>query len=57
MNKLKHKILTNLNSGHTFHRAIYAGLCLCHVYGCMVADKPELYGVAAMLYGLLALLG
>lgn len=40
-----------------FHRTIYAGLCLCYGHAGLVADKPELYVPAAMLYGLLALRG
>ena len=39
------------------HRAIYAGLFACHMSGCFIAEKPELYGPMAALYAILALRG
>lgn len=39
------------------HRAIYTGLALCHVAGCIQTGEPELYGLMAILYALLALRG
>ena len=39
------------------HRAIYAGLSLCHGSACIVTEKPELYGPMAALYAILALRG
>ena len=41
----------------TCHRAIYTGLAACHGSGCMITDKPELYGPMAVLYTILALRG
>ena len=39
------------------HRVIYAGLATCHGLGCLITDKPELYGPMAVLYVILALRG
>ena len=39
------------------HRVIYAGLSVCHGSGCVITEKPELYGPMAVLYALLALRG
>lgn len=39
------------------HRAIYAGLALCHGSGCFLTEKPELYGPMALFYTVLALRG
>ena len=39
------------------HRAIYAGLSACHGWGCLITEKPELYGPMAVLYAILALRG
>lgn len=39
------------------HRAIYAGLSACHGSGCLITDKPELYGPIALLYAVLAARG
>lgn len=39
------------------HRAIYAGLSACHGSGCLITEKPELYGPMAVLYAILALRG
>lgn len=39
------------------HRAIYAGLSVCHGSGCVLTEKPELYGPMAALYAILALKG
>lgn len=39
------------------HRAIYAGLAVCHGSGCFMTGKPELYGPMAFLYAVLALKG
>ena len=37
------------------HRAIYGGLALCHGFECLLAGEPNLYGVMAFLYAILAL--
>lgn len=37
------------------HRAIYAGLALCHGTECLTTGKTALYGPMALLYLLLAL--
>lgn len=39
------------------HRAIYAGLACCHGYGCILTDKPELYGPIAFFYAVLSARG
>ena len=39
------------------HRVIYAGLSACHGAGCLITEKPELYGPMAVLYAILALRG
>jgi hypothetical protein len=39
------------------HRMIYAGLTVCHAFGCAITDKPQLYGPMAVLYAILAVLG
>lgn len=39
------------------HRAIYTGLSICHGSGCVITEKPELYGPMAVLYAILALRG
>jgi len=39
------------------HRMIYAGLAVCHAFGCVITGKPELYGSMAVLYAILAVLG
>lgn len=39
------------------HRAIHAGLSACHGMGCVITDRPELYGPLAALYAILALRG
>lgn len=39
------------------HRAIYTGLSVCHGSGCIITEKPELYGPMAVLYAILALRG
>lgn len=36
-------------------RVIYAGLAVCHAMGCVITDKPQLYGPMAVLYAILAL--
>lgn len=35
------------------HRVLYGALAVCHASGCVVTEKPELYGPMAILYGLL----
>lgn len=39
------------------HRMIYTGLSLCHISGCMITEKPQLYGPMAVLYAILAVRG
>lgn len=39
------------------HRALYAALAICHASGCLVTEKPQLYGPMAVLYGILSLRG
>ena len=39
------------------HRMIYLALSLCHGSGCLITEKPELYGPMAALYAILALRG
>ena len=39
------------------HRAIYIGLSACHVSGCLITGKPELYGPMAVLYAIFVLRG
>jgi hypothetical protein len=39
------------------HRALYAGLCACHVWAAVVTLKPGAYGPMAVLYLLLAVRG
>ena len=41
----------------TCHRAVYAGLAACHGSGCVVTQKPELYGPMALLYLVLVFRG
>lgn len=41
----------------TCHRAVYAGLAACHGSGCVVTQKPELYGPMAILYLVLVFRG
>lgn len=36
------------------HRVLYAALAFCHASGCIVTEKPELYGPMAVLYGILS---
>ncbi|MEM7529607.1 MAG: hypothetical protein AAF416_18380 [Pseudomonadota bacterium] len=51
---------TRLRTAFAFvfcHRAIYAGLSACHGSGCLITEKPELYGPMAVLYAILALRG
>lgn len=57
MKRLKNKFFATLNGGHLFHRAVYAGLAISHGSGCIITEKPELYGPMALLYSLLALKG
>ncbi|WP_425091084.1 hypothetical protein [Tropicimonas sp. S265A] len=39
------------------HRVLYASLAFCHASGCVVTEKPELYGPMAVLYGILSVRG
>ena len=39
------------------HRVLYAALAFCHASGCLVTEKPELYGPMAVLYGILSVRG
>ena len=39
------------------HRVLYAALSLCYASGCVVTEKPELYGPLAFIHGLLTLRG
>jgi len=39
------------------HRAIYAGLALCHGSACLITSEPALYGTMAVLYAILAVRG
>lgn len=60
MNELKNTLKTNaanLCLALVCHRAIYAGLSVCHGAGCMLTGKPELYGPMAILYAILAVKG
>ena len=49
--------LAHLFAVLTCHRAIYTGLAACHGSGCLITQKPELYGPMAVLYAILALRG
>lgn len=54
----KLKTVGNALIGAVFaHRVLYAALALCHASGCIVTEKPELYGPMAVLYGILSLRG
>lgn len=39
------------------HRALYTGLSICHGLGCILTEKPELYGPMAFFYVILAYRG
>lgn len=39
------------------HRMISAGLSVCHGAGCLITEKPYLYGPMALLYAIEALRG
>lgn len=54
----KQKTVNNaLLSALFAHRVLYGALALCHASGCIVTEKPELYGPMAILYGILSLRG
>lgn len=60
MNELKNALVAKVASLCLVllcHRAIYAGLAVCHSSGCWLTGKPELYGPMAVLYTILALKG
>ena len=50
-------VLKTLVSAVFAHRVLYAALAICHASGCVVTEKPELYGPMAILYGILSLRG
>ena len=54
--KLK-KIVKEIWEAVCAHRVLYAALAICHASGCVVTEKPELYGPMAILYGILSLRG
>jgi len=51
------KRLKTIGMKLTSHSALYAGLCASHIWAAVSTGKPEIYGVMAVIYGVLAIKG
>ena len=55
-NQIIRKMKARAKELHVYHRVIYLSLAICHLSGCFITEKPELYGPMAVLYGLLVII-